>query len=86
MSGANAEVWNAGELQRLAGCELDEAQEAITALGATASKDDLLRKVLAIRHAKALTLAARKMVAEKAAARSAAFEEEPDSEGSVPRP
>jgi hypothetical protein len=89
MSGTNVKTWTADELQQLVGCELDEAQAAITALGAKASKDDLVRKVLAIRRAKALTLAARKLVAEataKSAAESASFDEEPDSGASVPRP
>jgi hypothetical protein len=89
MPGTNVKTWSAGELQRLVDCELVEAQEAIATLGATAPKDDLLRKVMAIRRAKALVLAARKMVAEKAAKASVEpepFDEEPDAEASVPRP
>ena len=89
MSGANVKTWTAGELQRLVDCELVEAEEAIAAFGATAPKDDLLRKVMAIRRVKALALAARKMVAEEAAkalVKPESFDEEPDAEASVPRP
>lgn len=57
MSGANVKTWTAGELQRLVDCELVEAEEAIAALGATAPKNDLLQKVMAVRRAKALALA-----------------------------
>ena len=89
MSGANVKTWTAGELQRLVDCELVDAEEAIAALGATAPKNDLLQKVMAIRRAKALVLAARKMVAEKAAKASVEpepFDEEPGAEASAPRP
>ncbi len=89
MSGANVKTWTAGELQRLVDCELVDAEEAIAALGAAAPKNDLLQKVMAIRRAKALVVAARKMVADRAATvpvQPESFDEELGAEASAPRP
>ena len=86
MSGANVKTWTAGELQRLVDCELVEAEEAIAGLGATAPKNDLLQKVMAVRRAKALALATQEKADLKAHLQNSKEEEPEAGDGAGFRP